>query len=164
MGRLSPKTRTVISVAILVVSFIAIQDFITVEPMAEESLIMEFIVRLIAWALVMAIPIAIMASWIRSAEADLYTHNILKYCKECDFFFRLYQSRNSCPHCGSHETASPKEYYEWMDHHPDFPKHDWRQYIQFHKLGRVIDDDAFERRSHEMFMRYWNREIVKEDE
>lgn len=107
----------------------------------------------------------IFISWALDVKGNLREHNRLYKCKKCDKFFRKYQlqpSGNKCPQCGHNKTdfvssnfEEVEETYEWMDYHPDFMAHDFKQYKQFKELGELIDQQAYERRSTEMFMKYW---------
>jgi hypothetical protein len=160
---ISPKNRIIVSViAALVILYICWQ-----------SVTVGFIV---VYALVM-MPVGVfLVGWIIDGIDTLQEHNVLYKCgrtessrfsvhsgkyvtisKECGKLYRAYQGEKQCPHCGwrSYHDNFVKEYYPWMDYHPDFPKHNWKQYRQFVKLGEILEKEQYEQRSYEMFMKYW---------
>lgn len=152
---MNPKMRIVISSIVLIYGICFLYSKMGID-ISVEGLALDIFCSIIAYGLILVMPVCFLLAWIFSGQETLKAHNTLYHCKNCDTIYREYQGK--CQECKSKGwSIKLEEIYDWMKHGPGFEEHSWKQYKQFLKLGEILEREEYEQRSHEMFLKYLNK-------
>lgn len=153
---MSPRIRLIISGIVLTLGVYMIYKSFGLD-VSTGGLILDIVCFIVIAGIFMILPAFALTAWVGSGYITLEKHNTLYHCENCNVIYRKYQGK--CQKCKSTGWSKKlEETYDWMKYGPGFQEHDWKQYKQFIKLGKFIDRDDYEKRSHEMFMKYWKNE------